>query len=96
MGLELKLGDIIEYRHLAFQPMQWFARKLSTKLIAWPGKHIVFLTTVPNFDQQVMTAFLARLDAGWEVYADLLQQSPQTVQATQGQGQGPRVQVSLR
>jgi hypothetical protein len=75
-GQELKPGDRIEYKELAFEPKRWEAKKLDTKLVPWEGKHIVFLTTTPDFKPKVMARFVDRLDAGWKVYADLVQQSP--------------------
>jgi hypothetical protein len=75
-GQEIKPGARIDYKALAFDPKKWEERKLDTRLVPWEGKHLVFLTTGPDFNPKMMGRFLSRLEAGWNVYADLVGQSP--------------------
>lgn len=73
---QLKPGEAIEYRDLAFYPKRWEERKLSTRLVPWEGQRIVLLTTKADLNARTMTLFVDRLDAGWKVYADLVGQAP--------------------
>jgi hypothetical protein len=72
----LQPGAAVDYSKLAFNPERWEQRGLSTQLVPWFGKQTVFLTTRSNLDYAVMGRFVGRLDAGWQLYADLTGRSP--------------------
>lgn len=75
-GQGLQPGERIDYRPLAFEPDRWEARELDTHLVPWLGRNVVLLTTTAELDPVVMATFVGRLDAGWQLYADLVGQSP--------------------
>ncbi len=64
-------GAPVDYGQLAFRPDAWKKAGLSTQMTPWPGGQIVFLTTNNHLDGAVMARFVARLDAGWQLYANL-------------------------
>lgn len=72
----LRPGPPTDYGKLAFNPGEWTKRGLSTVLVPWTGERVVFLTTNANLDPRIMTLFLARLDGGWKLYADLTGRTP--------------------
>lgn len=72
----LKPGSPVDYAGLAFYPSRWKRLGLSTELIPWTGKQVVFLTTTAELDTAVMGRVLSRLDGGWKLYADLTGKSP--------------------
>ena len=76
-GQALPPGDAMQYKSLAFYPERWRENKVSTRLIPWEGKDIVFLTTNADFDHEVMARFVGRLDAAWKLYADLTGSRPE-------------------
>lgn len=69
-------GAAMDYSKLAFYPDRWVEDNVSTTMYPWEGKNIVLLTTTNSFDQTTMTRFVATLDAGWELYGELLGQKP--------------------
>jgi hypothetical protein len=69
-------GAAVDYSKIAFNPERWKEGGVSTQLVPWFGKQIVFLTTLSNLDYGVMGRFVGRLDAGWQLYADLTGRSP--------------------
>lgn len=79
---EILPGKPFEYR--PFFPDRWTAKQQSTALVPWEGRHVVLLTTTANLDRKVMRAFVDRLDAGWQHYAELVGQSPQPNRQFQG------------
>jgi hypothetical protein len=74
-GEDIHPGKAIEYRPM--YPEKWKAKKQSTQMIPWEGKHVVLLTTTADLDREVMTLFLDRLDRAWQLYADYTGLSPQ-------------------
>jgi hypothetical protein len=72
----LKPGARFDYSKFAFQPESWKQRGLSLQLTPWTGTNVVFLTTDDTLDQSLMGIWVSRLDAGWQVYADLTGQIP--------------------
>jgi hypothetical protein len=83
-GQVIEPGKEIEYRELAFYPKRWEQAKISTKLVPWEGKNIVFLTTERNLSKEAMTSFVQRLDAGWQLYADLIGRTPRVFRQWNG------------
>jgi hypothetical protein len=69
-------GLPIDYGPLAFRPDAWKRLGLSTQMTPWLGEQVVFLTTSNTLDRAVMARFVARLDAGWKLYADLTGAQP--------------------
>lgn len=72
----LKPGDWFDYSKHAFQPKSWEQRGLSLKLIPWTGENVVFLTIDDKLDPALMGTWVSRLDAGWQLYADLTGRKP--------------------
>jgi hypothetical protein len=72
----LKPGGRFDYSKLAFQPESWKQRGLSLQLTPWTGTNVVFLTTDDKLDQGLMGIWVSRLDAGWQLYADLTRRVP--------------------
>ena len=69
-------GAKFDYSKYAFQPKSWEERGVSLQLTPWTGKNVVFLTTDTNFDPALMGLWVSRLDAGWQLFADLTGRSP--------------------
>jgi N-acetyl-beta-hexosaminidase len=72
----LKPGPPFDYSKFAFQPESWKKRGLSLQLTPWTGKKVIFLTTDDTLDPGLMGIWVSRLDAGWQVYAELTGQVP--------------------
>ncbi len=77
-------GPRLDYSTLAMQPKSWQARQLSLQLTPWVGKHVVFLTIDDALDPALMGLWVSRLDAGWELYADLTGRQPQPFKQLDG------------
>ena len=80
----LKPGAPLDYSKLAFQPKSWQDRNLSLQLTTWTGKHVVFLTVDGTLDPGLMGQWVARLDAGWELYTDLTGREPRPFKQVDG------------
>ena len=80
----LQPGKPMDYHDLAFYPERWQQAQVSTRLIPWEGRNVVFLTTTNQFDAEVMGRFVGRLDAGWKLYAELTGRSPQPFRQRDG------------
>jgi hypothetical protein len=80
----LKPVGRIDYAGLAFQPESWKKRGLSLQLVPWKGTNVVFLTTEDTLDQGLMGIWVSRLDAGWQVYADLTGRVPSPSRQIEG------------
>jgi len=80
----LQPGAPIDYAKYAFEPKAWQERKLSMQLIPWTGKHVVFLTTDAKLDAGLMGLWVSRLDAGWQLYADLTGGKPEPFKQFEG------------
>ena len=80
----LKPGGQLDYSKFAFQPESWKKRGLSMQLTPWTGTNVVFLTTDDTLDQGLMGIWVSRLDAGWQVYADLTGRAPSPERQIEG------------
>lgn len=81
---DLQPGVPIDYGKLAFRPDAWKKAGLATQMTPWAGDQIVFLTTNSNLDGVVMGRFVARLDAGWKLYAELTGAKPRPFKQLDG------------
>jgi hypothetical protein len=72
----LKPGALFDYSKFAFQPESWTKRGLSLQLTPWTGTKVIFLTTDDTLDPALMGFWVSRLDAGWQLYADLTGRMP--------------------
>jgi hypothetical protein len=80
----LKPGTRFDYSKLAFQPESWKKRGLSSHLTPWTGTNVVFLTTDDTLDPGLMGIWVSRLDAGWQLYADLTGRVPSPLRQFEG------------
>jgi hypothetical protein len=80
----LKTGGQLDYSKFAFQPESWKKRGLSMQLTPWTGTNVVFLTTDDTLDRGLMGIWVSRLDAGWQVYADLTGRAPSPERQIEG------------
>lgn len=81
---EIKPGDPIDISKLAFYPERWKKQGHALEMVPWEGKRVVFLTIGDSHDAKVMTAFLESLDQGWELYAKVTGQKPNSFKAVNG------------
>ena len=72
----LQPGVPLDYGPLAFRPDAWKRLGVNTQLTPWVGEQVVVLTTNSDLDRSVMARFVARLDTGWNCYADLTGATP--------------------
>ena len=72
----LKPGDQFDYSKFAFQPKSWEERGLNLQLTPWTGQNVIFLTKDDTLDPALMGKWVARLDEGWQLYADLTGRKP--------------------
>jgi len=77
-------GAAVDCNEIVFYPERWKERNTSTILFPWFGKEVVFLTTGSDVDRDVMARLLARLDAGWRLYADLTGRRPEPFKQLDG------------
>ena len=80
----LQPGAPFDYTKYAFQPKSWKNRELSLKLTPWTGRNVIFLTTDDKLDPGLMGVWVSRLDAGWELYADLTGRKPSPFKQFEG------------
>jgi len=80
----LQPGPRFDYAKYAFQPKSWEKLGLSTQLIPWTGKNVIFLTTDDKLDPALMGLWVSRLDAGWQLYADLTGGKPEPFKQFEG------------
>ncbi len=80
----LKPGARFDYSKFAFQPESWKQRGLSLQLTPWTGTNVIFLTTDDTLDPALMGIWVSRLDAGWQVYADLTGRVPSPARQFEG------------
>src|SRR5690348_13025791 len=73
---DVQPGEPIHYR--AMYPERWKAKGTSLNLYPWEGKHVILLTTKKDLDPAIMGIFVKRLDAGWELYTELVKTPPVT------------------
>jgi hypothetical protein len=84
LAQNFKPGKPVEYKGLAMFPDRWEKAGAPTQLVPWEGQRVVLLTTKPDFDPKVMGVFVARLDGGWKVYADLVGKAPNSLRVVKG------------
>lgn len=77
-------GAPFDYSPYAFQPKSWKERDLSLQLTPWTGKNVIFLTTDTKLDPALMGIWVSRLDAGWQLYADLTGRKPSPFKQFEG------------
>ena len=80
----LKPGPRLDYSKYAFQPKSWEKRGLSLQLTPWTGSNVIFLTTDDTLDPGLMGIWVSRLDAGWQLYADLTGRKPSPFKQFEG------------
>lgn len=80
----LKPGDRFDYSKYAFQPESWKKRGLSLHLTPWTGTNVIFLTTDDTLNPGLMGIWVSRLDAGWQLYADLTGRRPSPLRQFEG------------
>jgi len=80
----LKPGAPFDYSRHAFQPKAWEKRGISLQLIPWTGTNVLFLTTNADLDPDLMAKWVSRLDAGWQLYADLTGRKPNPFRQFEG------------
>ena len=83
-ALSLQPGPPFDYAKLAFQPKSWEKRGLSLLLTPWMGSNVVFLTTNSALDPGLMGIWVSRLEAGWQLYADLTGRAPSLFRHCEG------------
>jgi len=81
---EIKVGKSIDYSELAFYPKRWKEREISTDLYPWVGKNVAFLTIAEAFDPKVMSAFVGKLDQGWDTYFEFTGKLPRKSRVVEG------------
>lgn len=64
------------YEKLAFYPDRWRRSGAAFEMLAWEGPHIVFVTKKGDYNAEELTAFVKRLDDGWQTYAELVGRQP--------------------
>ena len=72
------------YAELAFYPDRWKQAGADFEMLAWEGKQLVFLTKKGDYKADELTAFVKRLDDGWETYSELIGQQPRQFKAIKG------------
>ena len=71
-------------RKLAFYPDRWSKAGADFDMLAWHGKNIVLLTKKGEYDSAKVTAFVKRLDEGWQIYSELIGRQPRRFKAIDG------------
>ncbi|MDG3003941.1 hypothetical protein [Paludisphaera mucosa] len=82
----IRPDEPFDYRPMAMDPAKWDAKGVGTWMVPWFGRRVVLLTNSPRFDPAVIARFVGRLDAGWELYADLVGQVPRLHHHLEGRG----------
>jgi len=70
---ELRPGPLVSYT--PFYADKW-SQRAPIEFFPWEGKKIVVLTLTKDFDPAIMANFVRKLDAGWDVYAQLMPREP--------------------
>lgn len=66
----------VDYTRLAFYPDRWKQAGADFEMLGWEGHKIVFVTRQGEYDADQITAFVKRLDDGWDTYAELIGKQP--------------------
>lgn len=74
----------VDYSDLAFYPQRWQDQNVSFDMLAWEGSHVVLVTKQGDYDANTMTLFVNRLDAGWQVYSEMIGTQPKSVNTIVG------------
>lgn len=80
----LEPGKPIDYKPLAFYPDRWEKQGVDFAMTPWRGENVVFLTTSPDFDHDVMGGLLKTLDHGWGHYGELTGAAPTPTRVVDG------------
>lgn len=72
------------YQRLAFYPDRWQKAEADFEMLAWEGSHVVFLTKKGEYKADQVTAFVKRLDDGWQTYSELIGEQPRRFKAING------------
>ena len=65
-----------DYSQLAFYPDRWKKANVDFDMLAWEGSKVVFMTKKGDYDAAEVTAFVNRLDDGWQTYSEMIGQQP--------------------
>lgn len=82
---EIQPGEPVDFEPLAFYPERWKKRGIELKMIPWRGEEVVFLTTGPDYDHEVIAGLLHKLDSGWKHYRKLTSSQPRAYKQLDGQ-----------
>lgn len=74
----------VSYERLAFYPKRWRKAKADFDMLAWEGRNVVFLTKKGEYDAKIMTAFVNKLDDGWQTYSELVGTQPRRLKQING------------
>ncbi|MEW4562067.1 family 20 glycosylhydrolase [Bremerella sp. JC770] len=66
----------VDYARLAFYPDRWKQAGADFQMLGWEGHHVVFVTKQGDYNADQITAFVKRLDDGWDTYAELIGKQP--------------------
>lgn len=75
-GFALEPGPALDYAKMSFNPAEWAKRNVDPMMLPWEGSNVVFLTKTGAYDRELLGRWVARLDGGWQVYADLTGRRP--------------------
>ncbi|MEM8666116.1 MAG: calcium-binding protein [Planctomycetota bacterium] len=64
------------YREFAFYPDRWKKAGVDFEMLAWEGTNVVLMTKKGEYKADELTAFVKRLDDGWEAYSSLIGRQP--------------------
>ena len=73
-----------DYSKLAFYPDRWKKAGADFEMLAWEGQNVVFLTKKGEYKKDELSAFVGRLDEGWQAYAELVGEQPRRLKAFRG------------
>lgn len=63
-------------RCVAFHPERWISAGIDFEMLAWECDNVVFLTKKGEYDAVELSAFVSRLDDGWQIYSNLIGEQP--------------------
>jgi hypothetical protein len=69
-------GDPVDHNQIVIYPDRWKELDPQPQLYPWTGEELVFLTTDPNLNADVMGGLVGRLNDGWRLYAELTGRRP--------------------
>lgn len=77
-------GQQVDYAPLAFYPDRWRDAGVSFEMLAWAGDHVTFLTKPGEYDEELMAAFVSKLDRGWQTQQELVGAAPRLFRHLEG------------